>query len=327
MAEPPPEAASGGWTWHPPLPIEGAPIVVWPPRPLAALRWLVSFGFLWSLVLPFVGTSCLVWFLLQPPLADVATLALGWIALVWARDMALMLLVAGGLHWWLHVRRGQGTDRRFERRDLGRDDPRFLGRDQVVDNMTWSLASGVTLWAAIEVLFLWGYANGVVPMVTWDDSPAWFLALFVLIPFCQAGHFFFIHRLLHWRPLYRLAHAVHHRNVVIGPWSGISMHPVEHLIYFSSVLVHLVVPTHPLHLIFHLHVLVLSAVQSHAGFAELRIGGRPVVGLGDFFHQLHHRYFTCNYGTDYIAFDRWTGSLHEGTPEATRRLARAQRPS
>ena len=39
--------------------------------------------------------------------------------------------------------------------------------------------------------------------------------------------------------------------------------------------------------------------------------------LGDFFHQLHHRYFECNYGTIEMPWDKWFGSFHDGTPEAT----------
>lgn len=314
-----------GWNHHPPLPLEGAPLFVWPPRPLAALRWLVGVGFFWSLIVPYVGTALVAWFALQPPLAECTTLLAPWLLWVWGRNLALMLLVAGGLHLWLHRSRRQGTTGRFERRELGRDDPRFLGRDQVIDNMVWSLASGVTLWTAYEAGFLWGYANHALPYLTWDDSPVWFVLLFVLIPFWQSVHFFVVHRLLHWKPLYRLAHALHHRNIAIGPWSGISMHPIEHVIYFSSVLIHLVVPSHPLHVIFHMHFLVLPAVMAHSGFQDLVIGRRRVLALGDFFHQLHHRHFTCNYGTDYIPLDRWTGSNHDGTDAATRRLARRSR--
>ena len=38
---------------------------------------------------------------------------------------------------------------------------------------------------------------------------------------------------------------------------------------------------------------------------------------GDFFHQLHHRYFECNYGTSEIPFDKWFGTFHDGSAEAT----------
>ena len=318
-------AANAAWHWHPPLPLPVTPVFVLPPQPLAALRWLFSKAYLGSLLVPYVGTALLVWFFVQAPLADCATPAPGWIAVVFLRNLALMLLVAGGLHLYLHRFAMQGATHRFDARPMARNDPRFLFGDQVRDNMFWSCASGVTLWSVFEAAFLWGYANGDLPFLAWSESPSWFVALFVLIPIWQSVHFYIVHRLLHWKPLYRMAHALHHRNVGIGPWSGISMHPVEHVLYFSSVLVHLVLPSHPLHVIFHMHVLVLSAAQSHCGYQDLLVRGRSVVLLGDFFHQLHHRHFTCNFGTDYVPMDRWFGSFHDGTAEATRRLARRGR--
>ncbi len=37
-------------------------------------------------------------------------------------------------------------------------------------------------------------------------------------------------------------------------------------------------------------------------------------------HHLHHRYFECNYGSEEIPMDRWFGSFHDGTSEATQRI-------
>jgi sterol desaturase/sphingolipid hydroxylase (fatty acid hydroxylase superfamily) len=154
----------------------------------------------------------------------------------------------------------------------------------------------------------------------WSAHPAWFALLFVAIPFWNSVHFYAVHRLLHWMPLYRVAHALHHRNVNVGPWSGISMHPIEHVIYFSSILIHLVIPSHPMHVLFHMQFLTLGAVTSHTGFADLLFKGRTVLKLGAFHHQLHHRYFNCNYGNEYVPCDRWFGSNHDGTPEAAARI-------
>ena len=121
-------------------------------------------------------------------------------------------------------------------------------------------------------------------------------------------------------PLYRHVHSLHHRNVNIGPWSGISMHPIEHVIYFSSMLIHLVVPSHPVLIMFHGYMLSLSAIFGHTGFHEMMIGNRARVAVGHFHHQLHHRYFECNYGSVDFPLDVWFGTFHDGTPEARRRL-------
>ena len=314
------------WAWHPPLPLEGAPIFVFPPRPLAALRWLVSVGFLWSFVLPYVGLAVFTWYFLQPSLVHCVQLQPGWIAEMFARNLALIVLVAGGLHLYPYTFKKQGQTHQFDARYMVRDDRRFVGRNQVWDNVFWSCVSGVTLWTAYEVFFMWGYANTVLPYLTWNDNPVWFVLLFLAIPFWQSVHFYVVHRWLHWKPLYRLAHGLHHKNVGIGPWSGISMHPIEHVLYFSSVLIHLVIDSHPIHIFFHMQFLVLGAVQSHSGFQDLMVRNKSVLGLGDFFHQLHHRHFNCNFGTDYVPLDRWFATFHDGTPEATARMMKKGRP-
>ncbi len=43
------------------------------------------------------------------------------------------------------------------------------------------------------------------------------------------------------------------------------------------------------------------------------MGDRLWLKLGNFHHQLHHRYYECNYGGLEIPMDRWSGSFHDGT--------------
>ena len=138
-------------------------------------------------------------------------------------------------------------------------------------------------------------------------------------------HFHFVHRLLHWRPLFKVAHAVHHRNITLGPWSGFSMHPVEHVIYLSSMLIHFVLPSHPLHVIFHMQWTAIGAATSHTGFEALTFKGRPLIYFTSFHHQLHHRLLDCNYGNPLVAVDNWLGCDHDGTDQATVALRRRQR--
>ena len=308
------------WAWHPPLPIEYAPFFVWPPRPVEALKWFFSVALMWSLLMPLAALAVVTWFYLQPALERCVEFRADWIVQMYARNLAVIVLVAGGLHLFFYAFKGQGSQRKFDPREPSKNSPRFLGRNQVWDNVFWSCASGVTIWTAYEVLFMWAYANDTLPYLDWSDNPIWFVLLFVVIHFWQSTHFYWTHRLLHWKPLYNMAHALHHRNVNIGPWSGISMHPVEHIIYFSSVAIHLVVASHPIHLLFHMQYLVLGAVTGHTGFADLLVKGKPRLALGSFFHQQHHRYFSCNYGDENTPWDKWLGAFHDGTPEATARL-------
>jgi sterol desaturase/sphingolipid hydroxylase (fatty acid hydroxylase superfamily) len=95
------------------------------------------------------------------------------------------------------------------------------------------------------------------------------------------------------------------------------MHPIEHFLYFSAILIHFIIPSHPLHVFFHFIILSVGAIWGHTGFDALLIGKKTKVPLGHFDHQLHHRYFECNYGTFESPCDKWFGSFHDGTSEAT----------
>ncbi len=61
----------------------------------------------------------------------------------------------------------------------------------------------------------------------------------------------------------------------------------------------------------------IHPIFSHSGFEKLYVADKERAKMGDFFHQLHHRYFECNYGTVEMPWDRWFGSFHDGTEAAT----------
>lgn len=315
-----PEGVAKEWAWNPALPIPVSPVFVWPPQPVRAVKWLAAYWLTLSSTVLELGLAIAIWWVMQPTWEAMQTFDFAWIMTIWARNMVLLVLVAGGLHLWLWRWRCQGEATKFDPRDLAVNNRNFTFRNQVYDNVFWSLASGVTVWTIFEVSYFWCAANGFAPVFSFTDAPIWSAAWFVLIPLWASFHFYWIHRLLHWPPIYKRVHSLHHRNVNVGPWSGMSMHPLEHIGYFSSVLIHFVVPSDPIHVIFHLYNLALNPAVSHAGFEKLFVKDRKRMALGDFFHQLHHRFFECNYGTAEVPWDVVFGSFHNGTPEATRRI-------
>ena len=195
------------------------PLYAWPPRPLAALRYLlIELLYPWGFV--FLGLAFPTWWFLTPSLETMANFEPGWIALLWLRNSGLLFLFAGGLHWRLHASRSQGDDYRINRKELATDNKLFLWRDQVRDNMFWSIVSGVSFWTAYEAIAYWVYANGHLPII---DNPWYFVASVYLVFLWSTTNFYFVHRLLHFQSVYRHVHELHHRNVDVGPWTGISM--------------------------------------------------------------------------------------------------------
>ncbi len=316
-AAPEQSAGSKKNIWHHRGPVVFSALFDWPPRPLAALLALTKRWVTVTRNVLFISFAIIVHNYLTPPLATMETLSFDWILPIFFRNMFLLTIVAGGLHLYFYVYRGQGRQLKFDPREEMEKGKKFTFGNQVHDNIFWSLTSGVSVWTMYEVLYYWGGANGIIPMLDFASHPVAFFAWLLIMPVALSSHFYGIHRLLHWPPLFKRYHKLHHSNIHIGPWSGMSMHPVEHLFYISSVIIHYVIPTHPVIVLLHLYTRCLAPAFSHAGFEKLIVNDKAVTEAADFHHQLHHRFYECNYGNVDAPWDRWFGSLHDGTDEAT----------
>ena len=247
------------WNYHPTIPIDNNPLFSWP------MRWkdtLIYYRDSWLVVSEgtiFVLLAVLSWWFFTPDIGSAQKLDWSWIGEIWLRNFLMLLGVAGVLHYYFFFRKQQKTELKYVSSFMSKGN-RFLFNNQLVDNMFYALVSGVLIWSCYEALMFWAMANGYVQMITFQGQPIWFILALPMIFIWIAFHFYCVHRLLHIKFLYRSVHALHHRNITTGPFSGISMHPVEHPCFFSSVLIHLFVPTHPVRIIFHLYALSWSGV-------------------------------------------------------------------
>lgn len=314
-----------GRDWRPAARIALPPIYAWPPRPLAVARWLLGFpGFLWPMNSLTLSIAVVTWCFLTPDLAAMKSFEAWWIAIILLRNLALILAFFGGLHLLLFVWKRQGNELKFSAKPLATNNPRFLFGNQVRDNMFRSLCFGVPIITAFEAVTYWLFANqyiGFMPLA--PNSMAfwgWFVTLLLLAPAIHAIHFYLIHRLLHWRPLYRTVHRIHHYNVEVGPWSGLSMHPVELAIYFSTICVQWLLALHPVNALFQMHIAIFNAAVSHTGFDKVVIGGGVAIESNNYFHYLHHKHFECNYGSTLAPMDQLFGTFHDGSDEAQKSM-------
>jgi len=322
------QASTGNAAWHfrPALPIQTSPYFRWPMDVPGVFKWILSGWFPVSerliILLLAIGSAIF----LQPDLQRCVEFGPAWIAQIYLRNLMLMVVVAGGLHLYFYTLRIQDDERRYDARPLAVNNKLFTFNHQVLDNMFWTLVSGVTVWTAYEALMMWSLANGFAPALSLPGDFIWLVLFIFLLPLWETTHFFLIHRLIHSSKLYQRVHALHHRNTNIGPWSGLSMHPLEHIIYLSTVLIHFIIPSSPMLIIFHLSYFTLSAATTHTGYQGIVCGSKLLLPLGTFHHQLHHRYFTCNYGGLETPWDEWTGSFHDGSDQSHQAfLARRKR--
>jgi sterol desaturase/sphingolipid hydroxylase (fatty acid hydroxylase superfamily) len=311
--------------WRPAGVLKPAPIFVWPPQPLAFLKWLfVSGGYLLPWNVFYVALAIVTWSFLTPALPRMATFRFDWIATIYLRNLGILIVFAGILHLRLYIQRAQDRAYKYNSHWPSTSNPTFLFHNQVFDNVFWSIVSGCTFWSAYEVVLMWAYANNLIPYVSWATSPVYCVLLLFAIPVWRLFHFYWIHRLIHWKPLYDKVHYLHHKNVNIGPWSGLAMHPVEHLIYFSVVLIHWIVPSHPVHVIFNLQHTGLTPAQGHSGFDEILLAGGAKIPNHNYMHYLHHRYQTVNYGDGLVPLDKWFGSFHDGSDKSHAEMRKKQ---
>ncbi|GMH72341.1 hypothetical protein TrRE_jg5937 [Triparma retinervis] len=172
----------------------------------------------------------------------------------------------------------------------------------------WSL--GVIQWTAYEIAMEKAWASGIVVPATFENlvaSPQKLLlnaAILLAVPIWRDVHFYSTHRFTHIRAVYRLVHSLHHRNTDPEPFSGLTMHPIEHLYYFSNALVPCIYIGGLTPLVFHwigFH-LTFAPAAGHSGFED-HFGS-------DQYHHIHHTTFESNYGSPNSAFiDQYFGTF------------------
>jgi len=301
------------WHYTPELPLTQAPYFELP------FSLSDSFKYLFNIWRPFNQRFLLlllaiaVWTWFTPSLERAGRFQLDWMLEIALRNLAIVLVVAGGLHLLLFTFARQGDETRFDARPLTRKSKVFHFGNQVRDNIFWTLFGSVPIGSLWECLLLWAYANGHATLISFAQEPIWFIGLMLLIPIWSGFHFYWYHRLGHIEPFYRWFHSWHHKNINTGPWSGHAMHPVEHLILYSDLAIYLLLASHPIHVIFNAMLHTVAGPMSHCGYHRVRLTRFFSLQLGDFMHQLHHRYFDCNYGSYETPWDKLFGSFHDGT--------------
>eukprot|EP01060_Flectonema_neradi_P011667 TRINITY_DN1869_c6_g1_i1.p1 TRINITY_DN1869_c6_g1~~TRINITY_DN1869_c6_g1_i1.p1 ORF type:complete len:447 (+),score=52.69 TRINITY_DN1869_c6_g1_i1:87-1427(+) len=179
----------------------------------------------------------------------------------------------------------------------------------------WYTTLGGIQWSFWEFGYCTMLAKGYLPYHSDADVLAsWkLLALNFLYTAATASwreiHFYFAHRFIHYRAVYKYIHSLHHRNPDIEPFSGMCMHPLEHLYYFSCIGPQLYFTMSPYCFLFNGIHLTLSPAAGHSGYEDH--------WAGDQFHYLHHAKFECNYGGPTFILDKVFGTFRDKIGETS----------
>jgi sterol desaturase/sphingolipid hydroxylase (fatty acid hydroxylase superfamily) len=305
--------------WKPNARIEIAPLFRFPLKPLVLLHWLPHYFLPWNLL--FAASAAVYWAFVVPPTEVLRTLEPGWALRLFAVNCVAVFLFYSAFEFRLYRLRAQGHRFKYNAK-FPADQPSnvFWFNSQNLEGMARTFLSAVPIWTAFEIGLLWSYANGIGHWLSFADHPIYLFVLALLAPMYHETHFFLIHRLIHWPPLYRWVHSVHHNSVNPSPWSSLSMHPIEQLLYFSSALLHVIIPSNPLLAIYQLHYSGFGAVVGHIGFDKIELGEAAAFDSHAYAHYLHHKYFEVNYGDGLIPLDKLFGTWHDGTSESEERM-------
>lgn len=280
--------------------------------------------YFWPWNLFHMATALLYWVFVIPDKDVMTSISWSWPFYLLAVNMAGIFVLYGGIEFFFYVKRKQGNRFKYNAK-FPAEHPSdvFWFKSQNRDNFLRTFLIGVPIWTAVEVFMLWCYANGIhlFGWLDFQENWIWLIALILLVPAIHELHFFCIHRLIHTPVLYKWIHSVHHNSINPSPWSSMSMHPVEHLLFFGEIFWHLVIPSNPIAMLFNSHAVGYGAVNGHIGFDKLELTENMPVNSHAYAHYLHHKYFEVNYGADgLVPLDKWLGYWHDGSKEADEQM-------
>ncbi len=199
-----------------------------------------------------------------------------------------------------------------------------LSREIFLNALGWIQASALIAFQMhVYATGKWGVKPDFNLIVEGDTAHnIYAVGMIIFVTYFREFHFYWIHRLEHdwFEPtspfrfldvghlLYKVSHSWHHKSVNPGPISGLSMHPIEHFVYFSvaflpylSAIFPSIPPMHPMVFLYAMYHALIAPTGGHDG--HMNPGGESD------YHQLHHECLNVNYGVPPVLdFDGWFGS-------------------
>ena len=113
--------------------------------------------------------------------------------------------------------------------------------------------------------------------------------------------FYFMHRLVHSRYLYKRIHVVHHRFDIPIAVAALYAHPLEHIFVnvFAAVVPLFIVRASPVVAFLWTAIASANTVLAHSATQTKDQ------------HALHHRFHQCNFGVGLMLIDRLAGTFRK----------------
>jgi Delta7-sterol 5-desaturase len=144
----------------------------------------------------------------------------------------------------------------------------------------------------------------------------YFFIAFPLMFLIHDAYFYWMHRLMHHKKLFKIFHLVHHKSTNPSPWAAYAFHPLEAIVEAGIFVIFLfTIPIHKLHLLIFFFLMIVYNVYGHLGY-ELYPKGFNKHWLGKWIntsvnHNQHHQFFKGNYGLYFTFWDRLVGTIRK----------------
>lgn len=192
---------------------------------------------------------------------------------------------------------------------------------QIRRELVTTIGSIIVFSTFLPVLFLLGLGEYTrfYPHIDEYGWPYFFLSVFLGMVI-QDTYFYWTHRLMHHRRLFRWFHRTHHRSTNTNPWSTYSLNPLEAIIDSGSgVLILLILPFTTWSILIFTTINTTYAVYTHLGY-ELFPRTMSRHWLGRWIntstaHNVHHAKARYNFSWYFLFWDRMMGTLSPGYDE------------
>ena len=261
--------------------------------------------------------------LLSPDQAELLITQTSLWLTVFTVDTLRYLIAAGSVSWVLYRLLGRwSANRRIQARTASHRD---IQREVVYSLLTTATYATVALFtvAAMERGWLQTYQS------TTDYGWGYTLSSLPLLLVLHDSYFYWIHRAMHHRALFRLAHRVHHLSHTPTPWAAYSFAPLEALLMAAFMpLAMALIPLHGTVIFLFLSLMIVRNALGHSGveYHHHQWVDTPLDLLTTTtHHDMHHQKFSGNYGLYFTWWDRWMGTELPGYKAAFRRAVNQEK--
>jgi len=236
-------------------------------------------------------------------------------------NSTVFYLIFAGITFYIFYVAGKKTFARFKIQE------RLTKKKNVIREIKYSLLS-LAVFSSIAIIIYHLLQHGYTKMYTdfSEYGTAYFAFTCVAMIFINDAFFYWAHRFIHWKKIYKHVHKVHHLSTDPTPWAALSFHPFEAMVL--SVFQLSIVFIFPIHYWATLVVALFTMLYNfmgHLGYEMFpdRFATNKFTKWSNTatHHNMHHKLFHWNFGLYFNFWDRLMGTQH---PEYEKEFAKVR---